>query len=86
MKYPLVVVEWRDALNTQDWQKIEDIQKTGHKVVSVGFLIEKNKHALVLAHGLDDDGNAESTLTIPKDWCRKIKRLNVPNKGTNVPK
>lgn len=73
--HPIVVVEWLDALNTQDWQRLDDIKAEAHRVRSVGFLIAKNEKAVVLAHGLDNEGSAESTLTIPRDWCQKIKRI-----------
>lgn len=74
-KFQVVMVEWVDALNTQDWQRLDDIKPEAHKVRSVGFLIAKNERAVVLAHGLDNEGSAESTLTIPRDWCQKIKRI-----------
>lgn len=77
-KFPVVTVEWFDALNDVEWRDIKALRSptaTAHAVTSVGFLIHQTKRVIVLAHGVDNDGAAESTMTIPRDWCQKIKRI-----------
>ena len=76
--YPIVIVEWRDAHNYLDWRDTDSIKKIKNHtqvVRSVGFLIEKNKREILLAFGLSADGEVESTLAIPRDWCQKIRRI-----------
>lgn len=76
--HPIVVVEWFDALNDVEWRDIKTLRSpttTAHAVRSVGFLVHQTKRVIVLAHGVDNDGAAESTMTIPRDWCQKIKRI-----------
>lgn len=78
MKYPIVLVEWRDAHNEPDWKHVNTITDSKDHtmlVKSVGFLVLKNKREIVLAHGICDDGEVESRLAIPRDWCQKIKRI-----------
>jgi hypothetical protein len=77
-KYPVVLVEWRDAKNNSDWRSVEILSRSSHETVlvrSVGFLIKKDDREVILAFGICEQGEAESTLAIPRDWCRKIKRI-----------
>ena len=76
--YPLVIVEWRDAHNDPDWKHVHAVLgKKNHTYLirSVGFLIKKSNKEIILAHGICDDGETESTLAIPRDWCQKIKYI-----------
>lgn len=78
MKFPLVEVEWRDAKNESDWRSVESItRKQSHTIVvrSVGYLLVKNGKEIVLAFGICDEGEVESYIAIPRDWCQKIRRI-----------
>lgn len=79
MKYPMVLVEWRDAHNNPNWRKLEKVLQRGEEdlivVRSVGYLLQKTPRILKLGHGISEDDMVESTLTLPRDWCQKIKRI-----------
>jgi hypothetical protein len=77
-KYPVVMVEWRDAKNNSDWRSVDALAKSLPETVlvhSVGFLVKRDDREVVLAFGICEQGEAESTIAIPRDWCQKIKRI-----------
>lgn len=78
LKYPLVVVEWRDAKNNSDWRPVSALERSTNETVlvqSVGYLIKKDNREIILAFGICEQGEAESTIAIPRDWCQRIKRI-----------
>lgn len=76
MKNTVVAVEWRDAYSyTDEWQKIEDVDKEPVIVCSVGFLIPSAKDGyVVIAQSDDGQGELDGFLFIP---CGMVERLQV---------
>lgn len=67
-RYPIVQVEWVDPSHYRDSRDIEWLQKEGSfvKMSTAGYLLKKDKHMLVIAHELDDEGRARDTSVIPR--------------------
>lgn len=74
--FPLVEVEWIDAMSTVGWQSTP--VKTPTTVWSAGYLVDKNRQSLVIAlcaapfHAAFAFGD---TITIPLGCVKKVRRL-----------
>ena len=70
-KYPLMIVEWRDAQSDAAWGDIEEIDKWADEtylVSEVGWLISKNKEHIVMTSEIGNDGSIGNRTKIPNSW------------------
>jgi hypothetical protein len=80
---PLVLIEWLDSGQpTPGWQWLTMLEpRRGHRCVSVGFLVQDDEHAKVIApnlgaSGRDDEWDqASGLITIPTPAVTKLERL-----------
>ena len=68
----LIRVEWHDAASTSShWQD----EITVASVVSVGFLIEKDRKQIVMALSRAADGDYGGKFAIPRGFVKSIQNL-----------
>jgi hypothetical protein len=72
--YPLVRIEWTDAVNGNGWMCKDDI-KQHHALpcVSEGRLIEKNKNEVKITGTIAEDGDFIGYQIIPRGMVKSIK-------------
>lgn len=78
----VVIIHWGDAFIDTDDFKIEDAKNTEPVYRrTVGFLIAKNQHGLVLCTDLykDPKDGAAAKMFIPKGMVDKVEKLHVVN-------
>ncbi|CAB4216877.1 hypothetical protein UFOVP1590_2 [uncultured Caudovirales phage] len=88
MKYdkPLVEIIWNDAETTHGWELDADIDSEQVPIVTVGFLVTKGDHVVVIASSIDQatGGQSNSRIKIPIAMVSSIKELNVTYKKLKV--
>lgn len=72
--YPIVAVIWDDATALDGWTDGND-ELRPCLVLSVGFLVKKTKHHIVLAQDLAPDGQQCGRGQIPLGMVKRIKVL-----------
>jgi hypothetical protein len=80
MKYPLVLVEWNDAVHLKHGWSDDDLATVKHVddvCYSVGWMIRQDDKSLTLAQtdGLDTIAN---TLQLPMAMIKKVTQIKVP--------
>jgi hypothetical protein len=72
--FPLVVVEWLDAMCKAGWGSTEDHQGEGAVTRHVGWLIKSTDTTIVLAQGIGDDPMSVGPMMLPtfKTFCNTI--------------
>jgi len=84
MKYdkPLVEIIWNDAETTHGWELDADVDAEQVPIVTVGFLVTKGDHVVVIASSIDQatGGQSNSRIKIPIAMVSSIKELNVTYK------
>lgn len=75
MNYPVVIVEWDDAHASHDDISPEDaVHVEPYRTISVGFLIARNEHGVVLGYDLHpNDPNIQGYSFIPNGMIVDIK-------------
>tara|TARA_Y200000002_G_scaffold12099_5_gene9912 strand:+ start:1391 stop:1663 length:273 start_codon:yes stop_codon:yes gene_type:complete len=76
--YNLVKINWQDAMDCETgWHDLKKLKlaKT-EPVVSVGYVILDNEKQYTLVSDFCSDGTSGRAITIPKDWCQKVTKLN----------
>lgn len=72
---PLVTVRWEDCQSHNGWSSLDDACKAEPaEVVSVGWLIRKDKKVLTVAHGRSVDEVLGYTV-IPMSWVNDIREV-----------
>jgi hypothetical protein len=74
MKYPIVLVVWDDATEIDGWSEGDDEIKPC-LVQSVGYLVRKTKHHIVLAQDIAPDGMQCGRGQIPRGMVKNIEVL-----------
>ena len=74
--YP-VFIEWHDACDWSpgEWVDLDPLESghaTGCDVVSVGWLVQKSKRAVVLAMSISSENDGRGLFVVP---CSAIKRM-----------
>ena len=70
---PLVLVEWEDALLSQEQVKITDVKEELSLNIRLGFLLKITRKNLVLAHEwVPRSGEVREIITIPYGWVKKL--------------
>ncbi len=72
--HPIVAILWDDATAVDGWSTGDDEPKPC-LVLSVGFLVKKTKHHIILAQDLAPDGMVCGRGQIPRGMVRQIKTL-----------
>lgn len=80
-KYKLVKVEWDDAYNIGKWQDHEELDdflsSQLFRCVNVGWLVRKNKDAIVIAARMGDEGDQFGLAErLPRKMIKKITYLD----------
>lgn len=81
-KLPLVRIEWDDAENFKDaWasaKEAEEFAAATYLVISIGWLVKKNRHYVTLASDYDPNhGNYGSLRKIPKKMISSMETLTL---------
>ena len=64
--HPLVVVEWEDITDIEDWDE-EDKEPSCSQMLSPGYLVKETKRYLYIARTYDvDNGTFHEVRTYPK--------------------
>tara|TARA_B100001250_G_C19812704_1_gene796577 strand:- start:2035 stop:2307 length:273 start_codon:yes stop_codon:yes gene_type:complete len=79
--YRLVQVNWIDAMDSETgWHSLNKLKKAQPEpVVSVGWIISEDDKRIVVTGDFCSDGETGRAITIPKDWCQKVTRLETAN-------
>ena len=73
----LAVVEWLDIVVIYGWEDSDEIMATDPvKVQSVGYLIYKDDHKLILRHGYGDNDEGNPHTVIPMGCVVDIKYVS----------
>ena len=80
--YDMVEVWWDDASEmAPGWaDEVEKVEPS--MALSVGFLIQHDKHHLVIALDTDENGHHNGRSQIPSGMVKKIKVLRKKDAGT----
>ena len=75
MKNPrLVTVEWRDILGTSGWEKPDEVNPPVIK--TVGYLIQKDKDVVKVAHTKDEKGAWSGITAFPRGCVKSITNIS----------
>ncbi len=72
---PLLSVVWTDAFSTDEWTDLEELPKEPLACKSVGYMVGETKEMVSLAGTISEDGQACTTIHIPKGWIKERHRL-----------
>lgn len=73
--HKVVRVRWNDASSMSGWRDIQRTEPSADIIESIGILIKKNKHGVVLSTSISEWGNSVDPITIPKHAIQKLKYL-----------
>jgi hypothetical protein len=68
MKYPLKLIEWRDAYNSNfSWMDADEVphEDQPHLIMTLGFEIRRTENHIVLAQAVGDGDRVCTLFTIP---------------------
>lgn len=86
MKYgkPLVEVVWNDAETTHGWEDEGEVDTEQVPIITVGFLIAKSDHIVVIASSIDKGTGQMSNarIKIPLAMIVSVTELSVAHKRT----
>ena len=75
MKNPrLVTVEWRDILGTAGWEKPDEVNPP--VITTVGYLIQKYKDVVKIAHTKDEKGAWSGITAFPRGCVKSITNIS----------
>lgn len=75
-KHDLVLVIWRDAFFYGGWHDGMKARQHDDYAYTVGYLLRKDKHSIVVSQSLTDGANGNKA-QIPRKMIQKIKKLRV---------
>ena len=75
-KLPIVEVSWRDARSAGDWSSLASQRKISTvECLSVGRLTKASTREIQIAQSVTEIGTVADTITIPRAWIKKVRRL-----------
>lgn len=79
-EYPLVAVDWTDAMGFQDWKPLEEaIRQKPAKCTTVGFLLNDNPEFVTIAQTISHSEAkvdiVDGVLCIPRPGIQKVTYL-----------
>lgn len=73
-KGDIVVVDWFDICSRTGWHDLQDA-RSDYNVTSVGYLLESDKEAVVIAQSVAEQVRCAESLTIPRVNIKKVKKI-----------
>jgi len=77
--YP-VLIEWHDAADFgEGWVSLDDVEDdhvAPCDVITVGWLVQKSKRALVLALSISEAMDGRGLFVVPRACVKKVTRLS----------
>jgi hypothetical protein len=71
-----VLIEWEDACGPEKyWHFPETIDHTPGEIVSIGFVIQKNKRTVTICQSVDPKGGYGGLHIIPRSVVKKMTRV-----------
>jgi hypothetical protein len=70
----LVKVFWRDILGTAGWEKPDEVNPP--LLTTTGYLIQKNKDVVKVAHTQDEKGDWSGITAFPSGCIKKITDID----------
>ena len=86
MKYPLVYIEWCDAIDASlEWMRVDDAKKWGKSndwiINQVGFILKETKKYILICSKYnpheETNGVVNMITKIPKTWIIKRKEIKL---------
>lgn len=79
MKKRIVEVEWVDSMSARGWRTQTEVEEMFAEVplmLSVGYLLKKNKHKVALGGSIDgSNGNINHYHEIPMSAVKSIRKI-----------
>lgn len=75
-KYKVVRIDWLDAWGKSGWFEEREIDCSGYKVASVGYLVKSNKNGVVIASSISEDGTLLGLSFRPHGMIVKITEIS----------
>lgn len=80
IKYPLVMVIWKDAESDNAWADMGEIQAWADRpaiICEIGWEIYQGKEYLVITNQVGEDGEMGNRTKIPIGWVISKKKVNL---------
>lgn len=75
----LLMVTWQDAISDSGWQTRAEVKELAPLILSVGWLVRKNKRVLILhADAGREDEDTNRRVEIPRSLIREIVEIQLP--------
>lgn len=74
-KLKAYAITWIDAATKSGWHDISELGIA--ECYAIGYLVKDTKEYLSLAVTISDDGGVLGTISIPKAWIKKRKRVKL---------
>ena len=71
-----VWVEWVDSKMTHGWSDPDDVNTDNLEIITLGFLIGEDVHAIQVSSSASATGCASSVLTIPQVAITKMEEIS----------
>jgi hypothetical protein len=72
-RYRMVLVKWQDAVGESEyWQDEKRLNTSTGKILTIGFLVHKDKESVVLAQSIDLAGSFGGIHIIPRGMVDEI--------------
>ena len=78
MKYPLVLVIWKDAQSSAEWESRSELEEWAEKdyiVSDIGWVVLENKKNIVICSQIGSDKSFGNKTKIPVGWVIKKQRI-----------
>ena len=72
-------VTWLDSSSNSGWKKRAREDQTLLTIVSAGFRMPSTRNVVSLAQNLDENGQTNDVMNIPRSCVKKIETLTVNN-------
>ncbi len=74
--YPLVCVQWLDAVALQGWCTLQDCQDVALDTVeTVGYVVHRDSARIVVAGTVGKDNSFNNVIAIPRSWVVEMRYL-----------
>ena len=83
----LCEIVWLDAESSHGWEQDEEVDAEQVPIITIGFLIKRNEHTVVIATSIDQETGqcSNSRIKIPVGMIQSIKLLGGPRKSKEKP-
>lgn len=78
ISYPIVLVVWHDAVSSDEWTDIAELEEKCAVIHSIGYLLKETEGEITLAQNLDlSNDSCSMTITIPIMWIEELKEISI---------